>query len=481
MLKGPQGTLFGKNASGGVINIVTKRPSDELSLELEGLAAERDEYQLRGSVAGPLSESIGARLTGFYKTIDGYIENSFDDRVFNGSESWGLRGKLEFEPADNVNIYIIGDYRESDSNGSEETALFVGQPGVAAVLAREGIVPGEENRTANTFDPIVTDTVDYGVSAQVDVDFGPATFTSQTAYRSFDLFNQDDVDLLAVDPSAPGAGLVTNDALELFGGVALAGPANIFQSNDGTTEQFSQELRLTSAPGTLEYLVGLYWANVRIRNAFSRSSDACLAPAFVTLAPLVAGAPCVPNGFVAPGIPDIIPLSQLLAATGGPSPTGFVDFAVDTDNFAGFGQATYHLSDRFSVTGGLRLQHDVVDSSGRQNAPTAALGLDPEPFFLRGKVTDTAFSGKASAQYEFGAAGENLVYASYARGYKGPTVDFDPAGNQVRVDPERSNGYEIGVKTQLFDRSLTLNMAGFWTDYDNLQEEAFNPTPASSS
>lgn len=477
ILKGPQGTLFGKNASGGVINIVTKRPSDALEFDAELLAAEDDEYQARASLSAPLAAGLGGRLTGFYKTVDGHIPNTFDSRVFNGSESWGLRGKLEFEPSPGVNIYLVADYRETDSLGSEETALLVGADGLAAALAAQGISPGPRNRQAYTFDPIITDTKDWGVSLQIDAEVGGVTLTSQTAYRSFDLFNADDVDLLAVDPSAPGAGLVVNSALEPFAGVFLAGPPNIFQQSDGNTEQFSSEFRVTSAPGSFEYVAGLYWGHVAIDSDFRRNSDACLAPGGFTLAPLTPGAPCIPNGFI-PGtfIPDIIPLSQLLAATGGPPTFGDVRFDVDTDNFAVFGQGTLKLSDRFGIVGGLRLQHDVVDSSAVQVNPTAALGLNPLPFRLRGKVSDTALSGKAGLQYEFGAANENLVYATYSRGYKGPSVDFDPLGNQVFVEPETSDGFEIGLKTVLLDNRLIFNLAGFWVDYSDLQEEAFDPT-----
>ena len=476
ILKGPQGTLFGKNASGGVINIVTKRPSNTPEAEAEFLVAENDEYQARGSVSGPLGETLGARLTGFYKTIDGNIRNAFDDRVFNGVESWGVRGKLEYMPSPDVNIYLIADYRESDSEGSQETALLVGSDGVAATLAAQGVTPGPENRLTSAFDPIITDTKDYGVSLQIDVDVGAVTLTSQSGYRRFDLFNADDVDLLAVDPSRPGAGLITNSALERFAGVALAGPANIFQRSDTTTEQFSTEFRVTSAPGKLEYVAGLFWAHVAIGSDFRRESDACLAPGGFTLRPLTAGAPCVPNGLI-PGtfIPDIVPLSQLLAATGGPPTFGDVRFDIDTDNFALFGQGTYKFTDRLGILAGLRLQHDIVDSAARQDAPTAALGLTGQPFFARGLVSDTAVSGKAGVQYEFGAANENLLYATYARGYKGPSVDFNPLGDQVRVDPETSDGYEVGIKTLLLDNNLLLNIAGFWTDYSDLQDEAFDP------
>ena len=476
VLKGPQGTLFGKNASGGVLNIVTKRPSEDFEVEAEFLGAENDEYQARASLSAPLAPGFGGRLTGFYKTLDGFIPNAFDDRVFNGSESWGVRGKLEFEPSPDVNVYLIADYRELDSNGSEETALLIGQDGLAAALAARSVVPGPENRQAFAFDPIITDSRDYGVSLQIDADIGAVTLTSQTGYRRFDLFNTDDVDLAAVDPAAPGAGLVTNSALEPFGGVFLAGPPNIFQRNDSNTEQFSTEFRVTSAPGQFEYIAGLYFAHLAIDNDFRRASDACIAPAGFTLAPLTAGAPCVPNGFLAPGIPDIVPLSQLLAATGGPPSFGDVRFDVDTDNFAAFGQSTFNITERLGIIGGLRVQHDVIDSAAVQLAPTAALGLTPTPFRARGKVSDTAVSGKAGVQYEFGAANENLAYATYSRGYKGPSVDFNPLGDQVQVDPETSDGYEVGLKTLLFDRRVLLNLAAFWVDYTDLQEEAFDPT-----
>lgn len=475
VLKGPQGTLFGKNASGGVLNITTKRPSDGFSAEADFLAAENDEYQARASVSGPLGDRLGARLTGFYKTIDGNIQNTFRNEVFNGSESWGLRGKLEFEVSSLVNLYLIADYRHTFANASEETLLFTAQDGIAAVFARNGIAIGPNNRRSNTFAPIFEEIDDYGISFQADIDTGGVTLTSQTAFRVFETLASDDVDALAQDPAAIGAGNVTNSFLIPFSGVFLAGPIDIVQTGDGKLEQFTQEFRVTSpANRKFEYVGGVFISLADQGDVFTRRSDACIAPAGITLRPLVAGAPCVPNGFI-PGtfIPDIVPFSQLLTATGGPPQFASIPGNVKNNNFAAFGQGTFYLSDRFSFTGGLRVQHDDVRVASDQFNRTSALGINPLPFSLRGSTSNTALSGKASVQYDSGPV---LVYASYSRGYKGPTLAFDPLGNQVSVDPERSNGYEMGLKSQLWNNRLILNLAGFWTDYTNFQQEAFNPT-----
>lgn len=470
VLKGPQGTLFGRNASGGVINIVTSRPSSNFEAIAEGIVAENGEYQVRGTISGPLGGGLGARLTGFYRTIDGNIPNTFDSRVFNGVESWGLRGKLEFEPSDDVTIYLIADYRQERALGSQETALLVGQDGLTAFLANNGIAPGPTNQRTSTFRPTFADTDDWGVSLQVDVNAGPLVATSQTAWRRYHLVNSDDVDMFAADPNAPGNGLFTNSALGRFGTLSLAGPLDIFQTGDQVIQQFSQEFRLTSEPGSIEYVAGLYAALVDIENVFTRTSDVCIAPLGRTLAPLRAGGPCVANGSVA-GIPDLVPFSRFAASRGLPPNFGRIDSRTSTENYAAFAQGTWNVTDSLGITLGLRVQHDRVIADARQAAATTALALPSAPYFFKGSVSETAVSGRFGLEYDFG---DTLLYASYARGYKGPTIDFTAAGGQIDVAPEDSDAFEAGIKTNLLNRRLAVSLAGFWTDYSSFQAEGFD-------
>ena len=127
VLRGPQGTLFGKNASAGVVNVITRRPTEEFEGVIRVSATDDDQQTVEGSVSGALTDSLRGRLTGFWKDFDGYLDNRFNGDQFNGSESWGLRGKLDIDLSDNVNLLLIADYSEQDRSCCLATVRNVGQ------------------------------------------------------------------------------------------------------------------------------------------------------------------------------------------------------------------------------------------------------------------------------------------------------------------------------------------------------------------
>ncbi|QLC24749.1 TonB-dependent receptor [Parasphingopyxis algicola] len=461
VLRGPQSTLFGKNASAGVVNVVTQRPSRDFEFQADFTIAEMDEYRARGSVSGPISDTIGARLTGFYTDVGGHIENQFDDREFNGSERWGLRGKLEFDITPTINLLLIGDYRESDDECCMWQARQFTNP--AFFAANPDIVPSPTNRETNVNAPVFNRTESWGVSAEANIDIGEHVLTSVTAYREWDFRNAIDVD------GTPSIGIP-----------GILG----FDINNGETniEQFTQEVRLTSPSGGLfEYIVGAFYFDLNLDRLFTRKL--CLAGLSPEACPQISIPP-------APGFPPILPLSQ----------SGFFNGDVQNRNYAGFADVTVNIADNFRVIGGIRILREELDvglvrpvqplfaGDGVLNGEIAPANIfvdedgdgNLDPIVQDGRIRDTAVTGRAVVQYDFSP--DANIYASYSRGYKGPTADvaFDPdfvPGDRSifpTVAPETSNAYEIGFRSQALNGAFTFNVSAFLADYDDFQSQSFD-------
>ena len=259
VLRGPQGTLFGRNASAGLLNIVTKKPS----FEHEGAAAftygNFDYIRAEGSVTGPLTEGLAARLDGVYVKRDGFIDDVVSGRSINDRDRFLVRGQLLFEPNDDLSIRLIGDYskkneeccgavtlpeirnlrRDAAGNVVESpNQLFSiiqslgGQlqvPTTAEFVRAQAITPGFDYHQ---------DSSDYGISAEVNYDLGAANLTSITGYREYKSENGQDSDFNALDI------LRRTD-------------------QDRKFETFTQELRLQGElfDGRVDWLVGGYYAN----------------------------------------------------------------------------------------------------------------------------------------------------------------------------------------------------------------------------
>jgi iron complex outermembrane recepter protein len=463
VLRGPQGTLFGKNTSAGVINIVSKRPTKDFGGFAEaGFAFENGkEYRGRVGINIPFSENILSRFTGFYSKYDGNIFNDAANvnRRVNGFKRYGIRGIVEASPSETVKLTLIGDWRKADDDCCAEV---IGAPArnpdgsvYATFLARAAValppLRGDKSRTVRQ--NLVTQAIEksWGLSLQADVELGDHVVTSITSYREHDNREVRDGDFLD----------------RAFVGIA--------QSHDNGPQKgdtFTQELRLTS-PGNqaFEYVLGAYYSRAKTERTFSRSNIRCTA----TTLPTIGG--------------GLLPCSTAVGASTIDFPLGIANFGSDFKNFALFGQATFHLTDKLNVIGGLRYTKDklsafhirTVPVAGASNAPFDAgvfnngLGggvSNGIPF--RQKVSDSNLSGKAGLQYEFSK--QSTGYATYSRGYKGPAFNvffnLNPNGTPT-LDPETSNAYEVGLKNTLMDGRLILNLAAYYAKYKNFQ--ANNP------
>jgi iron complex outermembrane receptor protein len=437
VLRGPQGTLFGKNASAGVVNIVTKRPGDTLGGYVEGgfFTGNGDEYRTRAAIDIPLGEMVRSRFTGFYGTYQGNIRNDVYGTRVNGYEHYGARGVVVVEPNPDLTFTLIGDYRESDDDCCGEVIGLVPTltpPSAAVPLVAAGILPTPRgDRTRRLAQNLVTRSIEksYGGSFQIDATLAGQTVTSITSYREYDNREIRDGDFLPA---------------------ALVGFPQLHDDGPQVSDTFTQEVRITS-PGNqfFTYTVGAFYSYADTERTFTRSDIVCT------------GAPLTPCSSVPATITR---------------PTGTANFGSTFKNLAFYGQGELNLTDALRLIGGVRYTNDELSVFHQRVTPLAGPGIQGSFGPFRGKTTNDNWSGKAGAQYELSDAA--TVYGSWTRGYKGPAFNvffnLNATGTNV-IEPETSDSYEAGLKTSFLDGRLVLNAAAYYAKYKNFQ--ANNPDP----
>ncbi len=425
ILRGPQGTLFGKNASAGVINIVSKDPAPTLGVNAQLGYYEGNEYRVRLGASGPIAKDLFFSLTGLIGGYDGNVTNVITGDKVNGYKRRGVRGKLVYEPAANVKLTLAGDYAYTFEN--VPTGVFVSTSRVAfpsgavtpnadlaAILAADGIVPGADNtRVHPTFDSEVRDK-NYGGAFTAEIGLGDYTLTSITAYREWKNRQHQDWDSTGTLTAATAAG-----------------------ADLGTVDsnQFSQELRLASPRGGfIDYVVGLYYFRTVDNERYQRD-----------VTRLVGGAP----------VPD----------------RGVATYRTDLNNYSAFGEANLNFTPRFRAIVGARLIHDDLEYSHARVATTTAgvAGIRPN-FASTGSTGNTDYSLRLGLQYD--VSDRLNAYATYSRGYKGPAynVFFNMQAFDVNpLAPETSDSYEAGLKGGSGNGLATYSLAAFLTKFHGFQ------------
>ncbi|MBC2668805.1 TonB-dependent receptor [Novosphingobium piscinae] len=484
VLRGPQGTLFGRNASAGVINIVSVMPGDTVGGNAEAayFGGNGNEFRARGSVDLPISPTVRTRTTLFYNKYDGNIFNVAPNvnRRVNGFEHWGIRSILQADLGENAKFTLIGDYHKNDDDccadviggpplfgATSSTPGAVNTTNLALIQTVLPTLRGADSRTINQ--NLVTRTIEtgYGFSGQLDAGIGDHTLTSITAYRNFANNEIRDGD---------------------FYPQAYIGVPQLHDTGPQTGWSFSQELRIASPGGQfIDYVAGAYYAYTFTERVFRRDNVICNAAVGATL----------PTGV-------LTPCSSSLAA---PSVNAFgqATYSNAAKNMAFFAQATMNVSARFRLIGGLRYTHDRLDEKFIRITSAGNLASNP-PFdagvwnaYLNGIAAGLApgaaqtaaasatngvplttgttannVSGRAGLQFD--VSDQVMSYATYTRGYKGPAFNLffnlQPTGLKA-LEPETSDAFEIGLKNTLLGGALTLNIAGFYAKYHNFQ--ANNP------
>ncbi len=429
VLKGPQGTQFGKNASSGVISITTRKPSlGAATGDFFASYGSLNERDIHGGVTTPLTDGLAVGIFLFDKAYDGFVHNVVRNEDWGGTHNSGGRGKLYFKPSDTFSAYLIADYSRQRQKGPGQLWTLNKAPASDPSfnlpftnLSTLGVTAGASNDVSIEEGGGNYDTKNYGTSLELNWELGDYTLTSLTAYRGF----KEDPFTYAID----GSPQVKFTA----------------RARGSVKSQTSQEFRLTSPAGDrLSYVAGVFLSRLEIEN---RGESAQLRPA-------------------TPYNPSLI-----VSIT-----AGLNHGRTKTESAAVFADGRFKLSEQLSLLGGVRMTKDKVDASNWSEldttlpAFTGSAGTVPyTPRAVQtGSTSKSSPSGRIGLDYK--PSEDVLIFGTVARGYLGPTVTFSAlSGTRTNVAPQTVNDVTIGAKTTLLDRRLTLNGNIFYDKYNDLQ------------
>lgn len=435
VLRGPQGTLFGRNTSGGAVNFVPNRPEQDFFASAELSLGNYDSIEGRAVLNGGITDGLAGRLSVSHREHGGYSENIVTGADLDDEDNWSVRGQLLFAPSDATRLLLGYDFVKDDNAGNARVPFPVfdtGQVGAAnnvalAALRRIWPAGSDVRKSYSVAESFQKRDID-GLTVRFESDASYGSWTLLGGWRKVSLSWYEDLDgLKPYGPPTTGWVLQNRDVA------------------DEDAEQYSVEARLASpADSRVQWVAGLYWFNEEVKRNESFLTQFSLVP--------VAG--------------------------------GDVTFIQDVDSstYAAFGQATYPVTDNLSVTAGLRWSNDDKDARqiGRNNDPadpTPGIPLFPgQPYDVQASDSWDSTTGKLALDYRTG--GGQLLYASASKGFKSGIY---PSQNNVvqnvgeATPPEEVWSYEAGAKTQWLDDTLRVNLAVFMMDYTDLQLFRLDP------
>ncbi|MGU0676424.1 TonB-dependent receptor [Pseudomonas aeruginosa] len=443
LLRGPQGTLFGKNTTAGVLNISTRAPTFTAERTVEVSGGQDGYFQGRGTVSGPLGETLAGRLSAYRTRDDGYIKNIHDDNYLNGGERQGARGQLLFEPNEDFSLRWIADYNEEDSsNGSMVVYGAAERFWQRAALVGASPLRDPQRRKVNINGRQHVSVHQGGSSLEANWNLaGGYRLTSISAYRywHFTPANDEQLNVSAINDT----GVEVHD------------------------RQFSQEIRLASPTGgAFDYVVGAYAFRQNLGNK-----------TFTSYGPLA----------------DLYLLGANLGALN--DTYSKANGKIETDSFALFAQGTWHLTERLDFTAGLRGTYEEKNAKVERFAPLGGAAVGGVGAAVRngqlgaydsGDLSQYNFAPSALLSLSYQFSDDLLGYASLSHGEKSGGVNLavgsapSAGADSLLVGPERANDAELGLKSTLFDRRLLLNANLFWTGIHGYQATTLYQAPGST-
>lgn len=453
ILRGPQGTLFGKNTTAGALNITTRDAAFTPEGVAEVTVGSLSLVQAKATITGPLIEdTLAGRLSVVSTRRDGTLDNVRIGRDQNDQHSFALRGQLLWQPTPELTVRAYGDWNRQLLECCTQVYVTAGatlkplaQQYAALAAGRGYAVPSTNpyDRLVDVDGDIQADQWQAGGSLIVDYDFGNVLLTSISSYREWDWEPANDRDYIGLD-------IVRQSA------------------NPSHQDQTTQEFRLSSqGDNRIDWVGGLYYFNQTVAT----------------------------NGVTEWGRDA----SYWLLAAGTPDALldGYKSFnvsSIETTSYAAFGQLTWNVTDRLRITPGLRYTHE--EKTGQYELTVAGglattdatllsrrLGI-ARPQFYEAEISEGSWSGQVTVSYEI--TPDILPYFSYATGFKSGGINMAglpttaaglPALTAAEVRPEEVTTYELGLKTQAFDRRLTANLAAYYTDIADFQANVVDAGP----
>jgi iron complex outermembrane receptor protein len=454
VLRGPQGTLFGRNATGGLVNFITRKPEigETANARVKLTAGDYGRFDAEAAGSLPLGERAAVRVAGFQQLSSGmydHVAPGIGDDDYGDVDNLALRGQIRWQPVDELDLLFNAHWGDDNSHLTAEKPGYIASPfgvpncppGALSGALNNGCsdpfglgqsVDPDFDHVQFTYAPY-QDLETWGVALEAHYDLGNHTLTSLTAW--------DTVDMARLEDDDANVRVIMNDTFH------------------ADAEWFSQELRLTSEyDGRLNWILG---GNYYVDDLKSNL--------------IIAAAELPPP----PGIPFPLGLAQ--------------DLHQETDTWAVFGELTWDIDAQWTLRLGGRITENqrAVDMNTFAFIATLVRLGAPIPFsdalaaFAFPLIPETEresdwleWSGRAALDWEFSE--KQMLYASASRGFKGGEFNGGAlfhVTEAVIADPEFMNNYEIGYKGTLLDGRLQANVTGFYMEYDDQQVLISNPTP----
>lgn len=465
VLRGPQGTLYGKNTTAGAINITTNQPTFDFEGRAEVTAGNLNYKQAKAAISGPLSDTIAARIAVATTSRRGTIYNVTTNRWINEQDNLGIRGQLLFKPSDDFSLTLSGDYSKQDPECCGTVFVRVGRTQRALTRQYDALVAAANAAgrayqvpSRNPYDRLTDLDSNLnagnkigGVSAKAVWDVGPGTLTSVTAWRFWDWKPENDRD---------------------FTGLSVVARSQ----NPSQQDQYSQEFRYNYTSDKIDFVLGLFGFKQRIDTQGTESQG--IDASRWSLTGANANNPAILNGLTANN-------TQYLKSS----------------SAALFGQLSWKVTPELTIQPGARLNYDkksgfyqriVTNGQGQVITSCAPSATQTNPILAAqcgvyqpqvSAPSDSAWNFTYDLNVNYKIAPDILAYATYAKSFKtlginqnGLPLDANnqPITGAGTVKPESVNHFEVGLKTQFWNRRATFNLTAFRTEIKNFQATVNN-------
>jgi iron complex outermembrane receptor protein len=413
VLRGPQGTLYGKNTIGGALKVVTRKPGDEFRAGVSAAYGSYNQMEFKGSVSGPVSDTLSLGVAGLVAKRDGYVEDPVTGEEYNDKNTWALRAAATWKPTDDIRVDLSADYSRDDA------AMTVGQATntLTTILAVPLLVvtnppPKYDFKTRTTSGlPNSTELTHYGFAGTVTWNLSDSlSLKSITAYRNLETNDYIDIDATQLELG------------DVFVGV--------------NQDQTSQEFQLTYDGGPWTVVAGVYWLNENISSHQEAYADDFLGAAF-----------------------------------GNATFLRTVDDDLETTSQAAYANVSYDLTETVQITGGLRYTKEEKTYSRTTSTFSSNVAFTANPAFAFNGLSETWNDVSPMVDVRWMPADNITLYVRGSKGFKsgGFNGRANNPGEQAPYDPETVESYEGGIKTTWAGGRYLANFTVFTNDYTDFQ------------